>query len=152
MAKKTPPELSVERDIQIGEIPEYLNLAIIGRFCGKTPGSAALKNWMEDNWKPVLGYTPSFHVLPRGWFMLKVSKEEERTLLLQKSCSWGPSGLILKKWHIDFNAQKEPHNLQQIWAILPNTSYDFLAKAHIRRDWKQNWKIYKTGGRMGIED
>ena len=83
--KKTPPELPVGRDIQIGEIPEYLNLAIVGRFYGKSPGSAALKNWMEDNWNPVLGYTLSFHVLPRGWFMLKVSKEEERTLLLQKS-------------------------------------------------------------------
>ena len=60
--------------------------------------------------------------------MLKVSKEEERTLLLQKSWSWGPSGLILKKWHVDFNAQKEPHNLQQIWAILPGLPMIFQQK------------------------
>ena len=67
----------------------------------------------------VLRYTPHYNVLHRGWFLFNISKEEDNTLLLQWSWNWGPSGLILRKSHIDFNARREPHNLQQIWAILP---------------------------------
>ena len=41
---------------------------------------------------------------------------------------WGPSSLILKKWRIDFDARKETHNQQQIWAILPGFPMVFFQK------------------------
>ena len=83
-ANKTILELTIGRDIQLSEIPEYLNLALVGIFCGKLAGSSSLGEWMEKNWNPVLGYTPIFHVLTKGWFLLKVSKEEDKILLLQR--------------------------------------------------------------------
>ena len=88
-AKKTIPKLIVGRDIQLLEIPKYLNLALVGRFCGKLAGSSSLGEWMGKNWNPLLGYTPSFHILPKGSFLLKVSKEEDKILLLQRSWNWG---------------------------------------------------------------
>ena len=44
---------------------------------------------------------------------------EDHSVLLNQNWHWGPSGLILKKWTIDFNAYKEPQNIQKVWVILP---------------------------------
>ena len=51
--------------------------------------------------------------------MFRVKTEEERQKLLNYSWQWGPSGPILKKWNVDFEANIEPQNVQQVWAILP---------------------------------
>ena len=39
--------------------------------------------------------------------------------MLDRIWQWGPSGLILQKWRIDFDARKEPYNIKQIWVTLP---------------------------------
>ena len=31
----------------------------------------------------------------------------------------GPSSLILKNFHVDFNPFKDPYNIQKVWVILP---------------------------------
>ena len=47
--------------------------------------------------------------------------------------------MILKKWAIDFNAYKEPHNVQKVWVILPGLPMVFLQP-----------KIFEAiGNRMG---
>ena len=61
--KKTCAELIVGKYIQIEQIPEYLKLALIGRFYGKTLGRDTLLQWMESNWTERMGYTLEFHVL-----------------------------------------------------------------------------------------
>ena len=43
---------------------------------------------------------------------------EDDKKLKERSWQWGPSGLILKRWNVDFNGKKDPHNIQQIWVIL----------------------------------
>ena len=65
---------------------------------------------MDRNWEGELGYRPEFHVLPLGWFLLKLCQEEDGRKLLDRKWQWGPSGLILKKWQIEFDAKKEPYN------------------------------------------
>ena len=36
--------------------------------------------------------------------------------------------MILKKWKVDFEADKEPQNVQQFWAILPGLLMMFWHK------------------------
>ena len=43
---------------------------------------------------------------------------KDNTKLLERNWKWGPSGLILRKWSVDFNAFRSPHNIQNIWVIL----------------------------------
>ena len=50
---------------------------------------------------------------------------EDNSNILNQNRSWGPSGLILRKWVVDFNAYKEPHNVQKIWVILRGISMFF---------------------------
>ena len=75
-------------------------------------------NWIEQNWKHEIGYSPEFHILPRGWILMKLRHEEDGKKLLDRSWSWGPSGLILQKWRIDFDATREPFSIQQVWVIM----------------------------------
>ena len=70
--KKNFLELKVGKDILIDDIMTYLKLALMGRFCDKKSRNLALEAWMERIWNPVLGYIPKFHVLPRGWFLIKL--------------------------------------------------------------------------------
>ena len=81
-AKKKFVALVVGKDISLAEVLGYLSSALVGRFCGKTPKISSFKTWTEINRNPMLGYTPSFHVLPRGRFLLKVSKDKDILLLL----------------------------------------------------------------------
>ena len=82
-------------------------------------GEAALQRWMEENWSPHMQQLPAFHILYPGWILLRVKTEEEIQKLLNKSWQWGPAGMILKKWNVDFEANREPQNVQQVWEILP---------------------------------
>ena len=82
---KVNGELTLGREIELGEIPHYMKHAIVGGFCGKTPGREAIMNRIEQNWKNELGYSPYFHILPRGWFMTKLRNEEDGKKLLDKS-------------------------------------------------------------------
>ena len=50
--KKSAAELIVGKDISLSEVLEYLFLALVERFCGKTIEEDALRRWMEVNWNP----------------------------------------------------------------------------------------------------
>ena len=78
-----------------------------------------------------MGYIPDIHVLPHGWFLLKLKKEEDGHKLLDRKWEWGVSKLILQKWWIDFDAMKEPHNKQQIWVILPGLPMVFWEEEYL---------------------
>ena len=83
---------------------------------------------MEDNWIPHLRQLPVFHTISRGWILFRVKTKEERKILLENNWKWGPLRFILKKWNVDFEANKEPHNIQKIWSILPGLPMMFWKK------------------------
>ena len=69
-----------------------------------------------------------FHILSRGWILFHVMTKVERQILLDNNWKWGPSGLILKNWSVDFDANREPQNVQNIWAIFPGLPIMFWKK------------------------
>ena len=74
-SRKDNVELTVSREINLGEIPDYLKHTLVGCFCSKSPRREALRNWVQENWEGELGYNPEFHILPRGWFLMKLHDE-----------------------------------------------------------------------------
>ena len=72
-ARKTSASLTVGKDIELTYLPEYLSLALVGRFRGKIVGEVALHRWMKENWSS------------RGWILFKVKTEEERQKILNNS-------------------------------------------------------------------
>ena len=69
-----------------------------------------------------------FHILSRGWVLFKEKMEEERHKLLDNYQQRDPSRLILKKWKVDYEVEREPKNVQQIWEILPGLPMMFWKK------------------------
>ena len=118
-AKKQATTLIVGRDISLVEVPDYLSSALVGRFCGKSVGETALHRWMEEHRSPLLQKLPMFHILSRGWILFRVKTETDPQTLPENNWQWWPSRLILKKWSVYFDANKESLNVQKVWAILP---------------------------------
>ena len=52
-----------------------MKFALVGCFMGKEVNRGALKSWLEADWPKVLGYTPYFHILVRGWICFDVRCE-----------------------------------------------------------------------------
>jgi hypothetical protein len=46
------------------------------------------------------------------------SKEDVEKIMGQ-NWNWGPSGLVLQRWSVDFDPSREPTVVQKVWAILP---------------------------------
>ena len=90
--KKHATELIVGKDIMLSEVPEYLSLALVGRFYGKIVDEDALQRWMEENWNPHLWQLPMFHIMSRGWILFRVKKQAEKQLLLKK----GIEAIVIK--------------------------------------------------------
>lgn len=92
---------------------------MVGRFNGKATSILALQSWIDQEWTPLLGYLPEIHVLTRGWVSFMFKDEKDCAELLQKSWSWGPSGLFLKPQSVDFDPSTELVSVLKVWAILP---------------------------------
>ena len=74
----------------------------------KTVGEATLHRWMEANWSSHLQQLLVFDIFSHGWILFRVKTEEEKQKILNNSWQWVPSGMILKKWKVDFEADREP--------------------------------------------
>ena len=149
-AKKQAATLVVVKDISLAEVPDYLSSALVGRFCGKIFGEAALRNWMEEHSNTHLWQLPMLHIMSRGWILFHVKTEADRQTLLDKNWHWGNSGLILKKWSMDFDANRELQNVQRVWTILPGLPMMFWKKEIMEAIGSKIGKF--IGRRMGTKD
>jgi len=77
----------------------------------------ALLYWIDQEWNSLLGYLPEIHILSRGWASFMLKDEKYCAVLLQNSLSWGPSGLFLKPWTMDFDPARESMLILKVWAI-----------------------------------
>jgi hypothetical protein len=54
-------------DIPIREVPQLVGKTLVGIFNGKSLGEKSLRGWMNNMWKPLIGYSPKVHILSRNW-------------------------------------------------------------------------------------
>jgi hypothetical protein len=111
-------QMVVGVDIPVSEVVKLTGKTLVGRFNGKQAGEVALSRWMDQFWKPVLGYIPEAHALARGWNSFLLWSEDDYNKLLQKNWNWGPSDLVLKPWMVEFDPVREPMEIMRVWAIL----------------------------------
>ena len=65
-------KLIVGEDIAISKVLDYLENVLMGHFCGQIASSEAIYTWIDEQWRPLLGYSPSFNHLSRGWLLFKL--------------------------------------------------------------------------------
>jgi hypothetical protein len=101
-------------------IPQLLGKTLVGRFNGKYLGEKALTSWLQNHWKPLIGYVPKIHILSRSWISFSFLSDDDCEEIHRQSWSWGPSGLSLKPWTVDFDPLKESMVVMKVWEIFPD--------------------------------
>jgi hypothetical protein len=64
-------------DISVSQVSKLVDKVMVGIFWGKSPGEKAMFGWLDNHWKPMLGYLPKFHILSRGWISFHFQSSED---------------------------------------------------------------------------
>ena len=62
-------------DIKMEKVIMLLKNVIVGKFQFKMRFHGDLFKWVDENWKPFLGYTLVVHLLVKGWICLEFLTE-----------------------------------------------------------------------------
>jgi hypothetical protein len=89
-------KMVVGEDIFISEVSKFVGKMLMGIFWEKSPREKALSGWIENQWKPLLGYTPKAHLMSRGWILFLFQSNEDSESIHKREWSWGPLGLSIK--------------------------------------------------------
>ena len=57
-ARKDSPKLIMGKDIGFEQFLDFLSMAIVRRFYGKTVSRNSLQQWITTNWEALFGYAP----------------------------------------------------------------------------------------------
>jgi hypothetical protein len=108
-------------------------MAPVGRFMGKIAKGEFLTLWMEEAWRPILGYGPVFHLLVRSWICFMVKSGNDAEILLIRDWLGGLSGLCLKRW----KPSSIPKRSHSIYNKFRSCCWDFQWNFGIEEFWKE---------------
>jgi hypothetical protein len=95
------------RDIGMEEVGSYYLRGLVGRFGYGAMAARDIHEWAEDNWGSVLGYSSEIYVLIKGWYCFLFKSAEDVELVLNRVWVVKNDSLMLKRWHLTFNPEKE---------------------------------------------
>jgi len=75
-------------------------------------------DWVEINWGMMLGYVPETYILLKGWFCFIFKTLEDAEMVLQRFWVVNRGSLMMKRWHLTFNLEKESFRLRHLWVLL----------------------------------
>jgi len=61
--------LHLGEETKLHEILELVDSSLVGSFLGRIIGSGALKDWIWEKIKPMIGYPPRSISMVRGWML-----------------------------------------------------------------------------------
>lgn len=73
--KKEQIKMVLAGDISIENVKVLMAKAVAGRFMDKKVKGGSLRDWLENNWRGLLGYLPKFHILDRRWICFKLGMQ-----------------------------------------------------------------------------
>jgi len=123
----------VGEDIAWDSVLQMAKLTLVGRVMGRNFSRKTVADWVEGNWKPLLGYAPVVVMLNRGWFAFKFIKEEELRRVLNMNWHLNHSPVLLKPWHPLFDASRERVDVIPIWVRMPALPLHFWELQHFKR-------------------
>ena len=98
---------------------------LVGRVMGRNFARKTVVDWVDENWREILGYAPVVDMLLRGWFAVVVNSEEDMRRILNKNWHLNHSPVLLKPWHPLFDASRERIDKIPIWVRLPGLPLHF---------------------------
>jgi hypothetical protein len=104
------------------EVGNYALRGLVGRFGYWAMGEKDIHAWVEVNWGPLLGYLPETFILMKGWLCFLFKNTEDAELVLRKVWVVNKGSLMLKRWHLVFNLEKEHIRFRHLWVLFPGCS------------------------------
>jgi hypothetical protein len=124
-AKKSVHKMVLGSDVGLAETYTLALCGLVGRLSYKYLCKVSIPEWVELNWKPVLGYSPEIIYLTKGWVGFICNTPEDTALLLAQRWVIGGSSLMIKRWHLAFNPETKYFQFRHLWVLLPRiTSTD----------------------------
>jgi hypothetical protein len=92
---------------------------LVGKFSYWAMGEKDIHAWVEANLGVLLGYVPETFILLKGWFCFIFRNSEDVERVLQKVWLVNDGSLMLSRWHLGFNPEKEIVRFRHLWVLLP---------------------------------
>jgi hypothetical protein len=87
-------------------------------------GAKDVRDWVEASWGKMLGYVPETFIFLKGWYCFTFKSNADAERVLQQYWVVNSGSLMLKKWHLDFNLDKEIVRHRRLWVLLPGFPLD----------------------------
>ena len=78
----------------------------------------SLPIWVEQAWRPLLGYAPEVLFLTKGWIGIICNFPEDTLLLLARRWVIGGGSLMIKHWWLAFDPVTEYFQIRNLWVLL----------------------------------
>ena len=127
---RTVGSYAVGEDIKWDRVLVMSQKTLVGRVMGRNFARKTVVEWVDENWREILGYTPEVDMLLRGWFAVVVKTEDDMRLILNKNWHLNHSPVLLKPWHPLFDASRERFDKIPIWVRLPGLPLHFWDPIH----------------------
>lgn len=79
-----------------------------------------MRKWLEDQWKPLIGYTPIISRLMKEWYCFHFLKASDLEAVFKSPWVCGRRFLALFRWYIGLDPLKNTPTNNLIWVKLPN--------------------------------
>lgn len=113
--------LTLGHDIRLMEEESYSSRGLVGRFGYRRMSVKEVDRWVAECWGPILGYIPVVYILCKGWFFFMFKTEEDVIHILSMVWIVKSGSLMLKRWHVAFNPEKELIRFRHLWVLMPST-------------------------------
>jgi hypothetical protein len=134
---KDKPRMVIREDISLDEVPYMLGKTLVSHFYGKVVFASSLSHWLDSNWRDVIGYSPEFQTMARGWLCFKFKTNEN----MMRAWGRGPSSVVLKECTISFNPTRDALAPTKIWVILPNLLMVFWEEEVMESIGNKTWRF-----------
>lgn len=124
--------LVVGEDLQVSKVEELEGRAIVGKFYGRWMSFFTMEAWVDTHWSPNLGYSPTFHLLLRGWIGCVFWSKEDAVFILSNHRYWNRILFCGKPWHPLFDAREKALDNVLTWIKLPKLPSKFQSEKGLK--------------------
>ena len=117
--KERRAQLVLGLELTVDKVAGMQKRTLIGRLEYIKLTGPEMKTWMQQNWEPIIGYTPRFSVLMKGWFCFHFISEAAVEQILKKFWTIQRGSLVLEHWYMAFDPVSAPVRKRHLWVILP---------------------------------
>jgi len=91
---------------------------LVGRFSYRKLVKIPLAHWVDETWKPLLGYSPEIIYLTQGWFGFQFHTSEAASLILASNWLVDGGSIMWKRWRKSFDPKKDYFQWHHLWVLL----------------------------------